>query len=216
MDTVIYVVDDDRDVQVSIGWILSSLGWKIRMFDRPSDILSLPIPAHCGCLVVDLQLPEMDGLELLRRLREKGWQLPFVVMSGFGDIPGAVTAMRLGAHDFLEKPISPEQLLQIVTKAVDRDRVRHEKELYLLSIQRRFDRLTPREKQVLELVVQGRLNKQIASDLKVAIKTVESHRSSLTKKMEVDSVAQLVRYVIECRQRMTPRPKMDGVGPRSG
>lgn len=193
----IFVIEDDLDVQSVLKWHLSSLGVSVRFFERPSEILVIKSPIGPSCLVMDFQLPEMNGLELLESLRAKGWLAPFIIASGFGDVPRAVDAMRLGAIDFLEKPIAPQKLLQAVTEALQRDSDRIQKLQETAKLAAKLERLTPRESEVLRLVVQGKLTKQIAMELGVTVKTIETHRSSIMKKLGISSVAVLVREVTQ-------------------
>lgn len=173
---------------------------EIKSYSRPSEMLNTHPTSGPSCLLVDFQLPEMDGLSLLAMLREQGWQMPFIVISGFGDVPVAVNAMRLGAIDFLQKPIEEETICQLASEAIRRDRERVLVFRRHKVIGERLQRLTKREFDVLEGVVAGRLNKQIATDLGIKVKTIETHRANLTRKLEVASVAQLVRMVLSHRQ----------------
>jgi FixJ family two-component response regulator len=141
----------------------------------------------------------MSGMELIENARQVGWDQPFIVVTGFGKVPDAVTAMRRGAVDFLQKPLSRDAFVASVQKAIERDALRHEREEKKRLVMDRMNRLTPRENEVLNLVVEGRLNKHIAEELSVSVKTVEAHRSNLTRKLDVDSLAQLVRFVLEAR-----------------
>ncbi|MFK8111748.1 MAG: response regulator transcription factor [Rubripirellula sp.] len=195
----VYLIEDDVQVLDSLGWMLSGLDIETRSFGKPSELLKLDPPSGVGCLVVDLRLPEMSGIELIEKARELGWEQPFIVITGFGRVPDAVSAMRRGAVDFLQKPLSTESFVASVRRAIARDTVRHERSEKKRLITDRMNRLTPRESQVLELVITGKLNKQIAEELSVSVKTVEAHRSNLTRKLDVDSVAQLVRFVLEAR-----------------
>ncbi len=178
-------------------WSLRQLDATIEVFGKPSGVLAIAAPDTPACLIVDLRLPEMSGLELLRTLRSKGWGMPFVIITGFGDVAGAVEAMQFGALHFLEKPVDEAELVRVVQAAFSQDRERLEKLRLHTEFETKLATLTPRETDVLKAVVAGKLNKQIASDLELSIKTVETHRSNLTRKLEVDSVAQLVRLVVE-------------------
>jgi len=191
------IVEDDRLVQQSLVSALRQLDAVTTCYCRPSEVLSVTPPMGPACMVVDLCLPEMTGLELLTSLRTKGWRMPFVVISGYADIAGAVEAMQLGALHFLEKPIDESALRDVVAKAIDRDREQIAERQRLEGFVAKLSTLTPRETDVLKAVVQGRMNKQMAGDLGVSIKTVETHRGNLTRKLEVDSIAQLVRLMVE-------------------
>lgn len=197
---LIYLIEDDSSVRDALVWSLRRVHAEIKTYSRPSELLDTSPSAVPGCLLVDFRLPEMDGLSLLKELRERGWRLPFIVISGCGDISVAVTAMRLGAIDFMEKPIDEHVICRLVEDAIESDRKRLALHNHHHKIAARLASLTKRESDVLEGVVVGRLNKQIAVDLGIAVKTIETHRSNLTRKLEVESVAQLVQMVIEHRQ----------------
>lgn len=196
----IIIVDDECEVTRTLELILKEIDAEIRCFSQPSELLELEPEEGVGCFIIDLRLPQMDGLQLLRQLRATGWPWSFLVITGFGEVPDAVSAMRQGAVDFIEKPWDNEKLVASVRGALDRDRRRCEFETRRRHVFERLERLTPREHQVLNLVVKGKLNKQIAENLGVAVKTVETHRSRLTRKLEADSVAELVRIVLEAQQ----------------
>ena len=197
---LIYLIEDDAAVQESLVWALRHVDAEIKTFSRPSELLDILPTLVPGCLLVDFRLPEMDGLSLLRELRNRGWALPFIVISGCGDISTAVSAMRLGAVDFMEKPIDENSLCRLIEDAISGDRERLALSSRHQLIAARLASLTKRELDVLDCVVVGRLNKQIAVELGIKIKTVETHRANLTRKLEVESVAQLVQMVIEYRQ----------------
>lgn len=193
----IFVVEDDITVQQSLVWSLREIDATIHLYSKPSQILDLDPPDTSSCILVDLRLPEMDGLELLKTLRSKGWAMPFVVITGYGDVSGAVAAMKLGATHYLEKPLNESELTRVVSFALEQDEKQNEKRRYQAKFRSKLSTLTPRETQVLHSVVAGMLNKEIANDLGLSIKTVETHRSNLTRKLDVDSVAQLVRLMVE-------------------
>lgn len=196
----IYLVEDDRAVRDSLVWMLRHVDARINTYGHPSEIMGLQPALVPSCLIVDFHLPQIDGLQLLQKLRDNGWELPFVVISGRGDIPAVVNAMRLGAIDFLEKPISEQQLCPLIGKAIACDRDRLVVSDYHRCVAERLSSLTKRELDVLEGVIGGRLNKQIATHLGIKIKTVETHRANLTRKLKVDSVAQLVQMVMKHRE----------------
>lgn len=197
---LIYLIEDDESVRDALAWTLRHVDAEIKAYSRPSELLSIQPTSVPGCLLVDFRLPEMDGLSLLKELRDRGWELPFIVISGCGDISVAVTAMRLGAIDFMEKPIDEEVICRLVQDALENDRERLALSNYHEVIAARLASLTKRELDVLEGVLAGRLNKQIAVELEIKVKTVETHRANLTRKLQVESVAQLVQMVIEHRQ----------------
>lgn len=193
----IHLVEDDPDVCEAIGWVLQDEHWNLVTFDRPSDVLVGLDESQPGCLVVDLSLPEMTGLELCDRLRRRGCQLPFIIISGHGRIPDAVAAIRKGAIDFIEKPLDFDILIDRVRSAVQSDYERRLEEGIWQDTQSRFATLTLRETEVLDQVVLGRSNRQIADSLSLAVKTIEAHRSNLTRKLNAKSIAELVRLTLE-------------------
>lgn len=207
---VVYLVEDDRAVQESLAWALRRVSAEIIAFSLPSEILNvLPTPGP-SCLLVDFHLPEMDGLKLFQRLRDEGWGMPFIVISGFGDVPVAVSAMRLGAIDFLQKPVDPVRICELVEGAIQKDQERIAIAQRHEVIAERLRLLTKRELDVLDGVIAGQLNKQIAVALGIKVKTVETHRANLTRKLEVGSVAQLVAMMVEHRQQVLINTRPSG------
>lgn len=200
MSPLIHLIEDDPAVRDSLVWSLRNVDAEVKTYCLPSEILRVEPTAGPSCLVVDFHLPEMDGLLLLTKLREQGWQMPFVVVSGQGDIPAAVHAMHLGAIDFLQKPVDEEVFCKRTQNAIDIDRKRIAVARKHHLFAERLKKLTKRELDVLEGVVAGRLNKQIAVNLGVKVKTVETHRANLTRKLRVESVAQLVQMIVGHRQ----------------
>ena len=196
------MVEDDAQVIESVQHMLLEMDIETVLFSRPSQLLKIPPPVGIGCLIVDLNLPEMTGMELIEKAREIGWRHPFIMISGAGEVPDAVAAMRLGACNFLQKPIIPEALVSSVRDAIDQDIDREARDAKKRQIAERMSRLTKRENEVLDLIVDGKMNKQIAEELSVSVKTVEAHRSNLTRKLDVASVAQLVRFVVESRNEL--------------
>ena len=193
----VFIVEDDLLVQKSLKRALAPLDLELNVYDKPSEILSVAPPNTAACVLVDLRLPEMTGLDLLQSLRSNGWLMPFVVVTGFGSVPGAVSAMQLGAMHFLEKPVDDVQLSNVVISALNRDQEELFKRQERIDFVEKLSSLTPRETEVLDAVVQGKLNKQIAKSLSLSVKTIELHKSNLRRKLKVDSVAQLVRLVTE-------------------
>lgn len=197
-ECTVFVVEDDAGVRSSIAILLRSDGLRVRTFASAKEVLNLcPDESDRGCLVVDLRLPEMTGVELRAELVSRGCHLPFIVVSGACGVTDAKEAIRQGAVDFLEKPVSRADLLQAVHQAIEHDRVLADQRAQYLAFRAKLAALTAREKQVMELVVAGRLTKQIASELQVAQKTIEVHRSNITKKMKVQSVIELVKQYTE-------------------
>lgn len=192
-DPRVFLVDDDHSSRDALEFLLASIDLQVEAFDSPQDFLANYEPSLApGCLLTDVRMPGMSGLDLQEELQERGIHLPVIVMSGYADVPMAVRAMRQGALDFLEKPCNGQKLLDCVQKAIDRDSERRRERVELQAIEARLARLTPREREVMELVVRGLLNKQIASTLYISLKTVEQHRARVMEKMEAESLAKLV------------------------
>jgi two-component system response regulator TtrR len=191
------VVDDEHHMRDSLVWMLRTRGFQVEAFSSPREILDFQAPDIPGCLVADYQLPGMSGLELQRELRHRGSRRPFIIITGHGEVHSAVDSMREGAIDFILKPFEQHQFLNRVREALRQDLDQRRRRKESSRLRERIDRLTPREREVMDLVVEGRLTKQIAQQLGISVKTVEVHRSHVTKKMEVSSVAQLVRLVVE-------------------
>lgn len=196
----ICLIEDDLAVRESLIWMLRDVDAEISGYTLPSEILAVRPVKGPSCLIVDLRLPEMDGLTLLAKLRRLGWEMPFVVISGFGDVSLAVNAMRLGAVDFLQKPIDRDAICRTIQGAIQSDRERIAIADRYQAVANRLETLTRRETDVLNEVVAGKLNKQIAIKLGIKVKTVETHRANVMRKLAVDSVAKLVQTIIEYRQ----------------
>jgi FixJ family two-component response regulator len=193
----IYVVDDDPLVRRALGRVISSAGHRVRTFGSAGELLESHTHLAAGCLVLDLRLPDLDGITLHHRLLEIGVALPVIFLTGFGDIPTSVQAIKGGARDFLPKPVDADTLLRAIDDALEDDaRTRAERERYE-ALARRYDSLTRRERQVLNLVVRGNLNKQIARTLGIAEKTVKVHRRRVMTKMGAPRLAQLIQAGLE-------------------
>lgn len=193
----VFLVDDDKAVRDSVTRMLILDGLAVEAFGHPSEFLNAYDPSKPGCLLIDLRLPQMNGLELHAELLKLGCQHPFIIITGHGNVPHATAAMREGAVDFLEKPFNQQRLLDRIHEAFRRDANHREKRAQQESIRARIDLLTPREREIMELVVNGGQTKQIARKLGIAPKTVEVHRHHITKKMQTESIAQLVRMMME-------------------
>jgi FixJ family two-component response regulator len=187
------VVDDDSALRAGIESLLRSAGLAVRCYASANEFAARPATEGLACLVLDVRLPGTSGLELQGQLAQREPGLPIVFISGHGDIPMTVRAIKAGAVEFLPKPFRDQDLLDAVQMALDRARVSRRSRLELLALQHRFDALTPRERQVLSRVASGALNKQIAFDLGISEVTVKIHRRQMMHKMEADSVADLVR-----------------------
>lgn len=196
-DATVFVVDDDPAMRESLCWLIESIGLKARAYESAMAFLGAYDAAAPGCLVVDVRMPGMSGLELHARLAEKSNSLPVLIITGHGDVPMAVRAMKNGAFDFLEKPFNDQALLERIQQAIAHDRKRREAVQRDADYQARLQSLSARERQVLNLVVQARLNKQIAATLDLSEKTVESHRANVMRKLGVTTVVELVRLVME-------------------
>jgi two-component system, LuxR family, response regulator FixJ len=193
----VFVVDDDKAMRESLSFLLEALGWEVRLFVSAQDFLARYFPPLSpACLLLEVRMPGMSGLDLQAILGEYGIELPTIMSAACADVPMAVRAMNQGAVDFLEKPFDEHQLRDSIEKAVARDsdlqRTREQRQ----AIHDRLARLTPREREVMQLVVRGLLNKQIASELALSMKTVEQHRGRVMEKMEADSLASLVRMAM--------------------
>jgi two-component system, LuxR family, response regulator FixJ len=193
----IHIVDDDRAFRTAISRLLRAAGLAVRVFPSATEFLTQREANAPGCVIVDLQMPEMNGLDLQAALTRTKNPLPILFLTGCGDIPSTVRAMRDGAEDFLEKGVSKETLLAAVQRALDRDTREREKRLRLRELRVLFDALSEREREVLGHVVLGKLNKQIAQDLRIHERTVKLHRTAITTKLGVPSVAELTRLTQE-------------------
>jgi len=197
----VFVVDDDEAVRKAVSRLLRSAGIAAVVFASPREFLAQYNPATPGCLVLDMAMPDLDGLQLQTALNEKGCILPIIFLTGHGDVSKSVQAMKQGAFDFLSKPAKDKDLLTAVRAAFERDTVVRHERAKLSEIRARLDTLTPREREVLEQVVSGKLNKQIAGDMGITKATVKMHRAHVMAKMKVQSVAELARLVERCGTR---------------
>lgn len=194
----VFVVDDYAPGRRSISRLLRTAGFAVTAFASAKEFLAQYDPAACGCLVLDLAMPAVTGLELQNILAEKGSLLPIVFLTAHGDIPKSVQAMKCGASDFLTRPVNDEDVLAAVRVAIEKDRALRREQAELCEIRVRLSTLTPREREVLEYVVAGKLNKQIAGDLGTVEQTIKVHRAHMMQKMKVHSVAELVRWAQRC------------------
>lgn len=194
--STIYIVDDDEAVRDSLRWLLEANDYNVRSFAEAEKFLQVYNPEEVAVLIADVRMPGMSGLELQEELIARKAPLPIVFITGHGDVPMAVSTMKKGAVDFLEKPFNEADLRRIVANMLELavERVQEAKEQR--DQQAVFDRLTAREQQVLERIVAGRLNKQIAGDLNISIKTVEAHRANIMEKLEVTTVANLMKIAL--------------------
>jgi len=189
---IVYVVDDDLSVRESLNVLIRCAGWQPHTFASAHEFLSHPQLPAPSCLVLDISLPDLNGLDLQRRLGTDREDMPIIFITGYGDVPTTVQAMKGGAVEFLTKPFDQEVLLNAIRQAVERSRVALRQQADLRALQDRYASLTPRERDVMSLVVRGRLNKQVGGDLGMAEITVKAHRGQVMRKMNAASFADLV------------------------
>jgi two-component system response regulator TtrR len=192
-----YVVDDDESIRTLWRWLMESNGIAVRTFASAAEFIEVYVGGGAGCLVLDLELPGMSGLELQEYLNGKGIEIPIVFVTGHGDVPAAVSALKGGAVDFIQKPFSHREVLSIIQKAFQRDAENRERRARRLRTADRLAALTEREREVLQRVIEGKPNKVIASELEISVKTVEFHRAKVMEKTGVDSVAELVQVAMQ-------------------
>ena len=189
----VYIVDDDDGMRRALGILMTTVGYQPAAFAGPREFLAKYDPTQPGCLVLDVRMPEMSGLEVQQHLNRNGSMLPVILVSGHGDIPMAVQAMKDGAFDFLQKPFRDQELLDRINAALKLDAENRASVDRLADLKQRADSLTPREREVMALVVDGKANKVIAIDLGLSERTVEIHRANVMEKMGARSVAHLVK-----------------------
>ena len=192
-NSTVLVIDDDPDLRASVGRLLRSLGQDAQLFACISDFLKSDPPDGPTCLVLDVRLPGQSGLDLQRELTAANRELPIIFITGHGDIPMSVQAMKGGAIEFLTKPFRDQELLDAIQLGLSRDRVRRENQKALAALRERFESLSPREREIMVQVTRGRLSKQIAGDIGIAEATVKVHRSRLMHKMKARSLPELSR-----------------------
>ena len=192
-EATVYLVDDDPSVRRSTERLVRSMGFAVRTFASANEFLDNAPVEGPACLVLDVRLPGLDGLDLQRELTQSGVRVPIVFITGYGTIPMTVRAMKAGAVEFLTKPVRPRDLLAAVRTAIERDRVSHRERLVAGALRERYERLTPREREVMAFVVGGAHNKQIAGELTTSERTIKFHRAHIMEKMEAASLAELVQ-----------------------
>jgi RNA polymerase sigma factor (sigma-70 family) len=197
---VVFVVDDDPSVRSSLKFLISTVGLQVETFESAETALQKLSPEAPGCLVLDVRLRGLSGLDLQGELVARNCQVPIVFITGHGDIPMTVRAMKAGAVEFLTKPFRDQDLLDAIRTALQRDRARRERENEMRELQQRFDLLTSREREVVSLVAAGKLNKQIADQLGTAENTIKVHRSRAMEKLRADSLADLVRIIEKLKE----------------
>jgi two-component system response regulator FixJ len=196
----VFIVDDDAAVRDSLGLLLRSVGLRHESYSSASDFLETYDPARPGCLVLDVRMPGMSGLELQEELQKRHSTLPIIFLTAHGDVPMAVAAVKAGAVDFVQKPFRDQDLIDKIHHAINQDSRIREKLADRQKILSRIDSLTPREREVMDMVVDGKANKVIAIDLGLSQRTVEIHRARVMRKMNADSVSQLVQMVMRARE----------------
>ena len=192
-DAIIAIVDDDASVREGLHSLIRSAGWRVETFASAQEFLSRLGAEAPSCLILDLQLPGLNGLDLQRRMAEVGLEIPIVFLTGHGNIPASVQAMKAGAVEFLTKPLDEQKLVEAIQEAIERDRRTRQQHAEIRDVRERYESLTPREKQVMQEVVSGLLNKQIAAALSITEFTVKIHRGHVMRKMRADSLPDLVR-----------------------
>ena len=198
-DATIHIIDDDPSMLEYLSTLVKTINYKSKTYNNASDFLNTYTDDGLGCLVLDMRLPGISGLELQQQLAGNNIDLPVIMISGFGDVSTAVKAMKAGVLDFLEKPFKGQELLDLIHNAVKKHKVDRKKNSNQNKTLKRINSLTKREKEVMELVVSGMINKDIAKKLEISIKTVEVHRANVMDKMAVTSVTDLVRMSLEVK-----------------
>ena len=203
-EATVFVVDDDPAIRKSLRWLIESVGLKVQTHELASEFLESYSPDYPGCLVLDVRIPGMSGLELQEKLRERDYDIPVIIVSGYGDVPMAVRAMKAGAVDFLEKPVSDQVLLDYIQKGIERDIKNKANRLQNKELVERKATLTRRENEVMKYVVSGFSSREIAEKLNVSFKTVEAHRAKIMKKMQAKSVPKLIQMELQIQGTPTP------------
>ncbi|MFO1348175.1 MAG: response regulator FixJ [Pseudomonadales bacterium] len=198
-EAAVFVVDDDDAVRESLAFLLKSVGLRVESFASAQDFLKQYNAARAGCLVLDIRMPGMSGLELQDKLSQMGSMLPIIFITGHGDVPMAVKAIKAGAADFVQKPFRDQELIDRIREVLEEDASARVEKLQKVEILKRIDSLTEREREVMDQVVDGKANKVVAIDLNVSQRTVEIHRANVMDKMKARSLAQLVRLVMKAR-----------------
>jgi len=201
---VVFVVDDDPSVRSSLKFLMSSVGLQVESFDSADALLQRKLPDSPSCLVLDVRLRGLSGLDFQRELAARNCHMPIIFITGHGDIPMSVRAMKAGAVEFLTKPFRDQDLLDAVRIALEKDRESRERKKEVSDLKERFNSLTPREQKVISMVVSGMLNKQIADQLGTAENTVKVHRSRAMEKMRAQSVAELVKMIGKLESSVEP------------
>jgi two-component system response regulator FixJ len=195
-EPTVFIVDDEPAVRTSLQWLIETLQVPVQTFSSAASFLEAHPSEEPGCLILDLRMPGMNGLDLQQELIRRGFEIPVIVLTGYGDIPSAIRALKSGALEFLEKPVEDDVLLDLVRRALDADAQRRRQRSERDVVCERLEQLTPREREVLGLVVDGFSSREIGRQLQVTCKTVEAHRAQIMKKMGTERVVDLVRVVV--------------------
>lgn len=206
-EPIVFVVDDDESVRTALGNLFRSVGLRVEVFGSAAELLRSKLPDVVSCLVLDVRLPGLSGLDFQAELAKAHLHIPIIFMTGHGDVPMSVKAMKAGAIDFLTKPFRDQDMLDAVTGALERDRTRRESERTVSELRTRFETLSPREREVMGFVTAGLMNKQIADEVKLSEITVKIHRGHVMKKMGARSLADLVRMAEALDIRAEPRAR---------
>jgi len=192
-NAIVYIVDDDTAIREALEGLFRSVSLKTVCFNKPRGFLETPIPSAPACIVLDVRLPEMSGLEFQRELLARDCKIPVIFVTGHGDIEMSVQAMKAGAVEFFTKPFRHQSLLESVQRAIEGDQARLTQERYVSNLRERFEMLTTREREVMSVLVTGQLNKQIGATIGATESTVKAHRTQIMRKMEANSLPELVR-----------------------
>jgi FixJ family two-component response regulator len=190
---MVIVIDDDLSARTAIKRLVGAMGFSVKTFGSGQEFLYGELPDEPSCLILDVRMPGLSGLDVQRKMKERGVHIPIIFITGHGDVPMSVQAMKAGAVDFLIKPFRDQDLLDAIWQALERDRAARQRQAKMADLQRRHDSLTPCERKVMTLVVGGLLNKQIAAEFGVSEKTIKVHRSRVMQKMRAECLAELVR-----------------------
>ena len=194
--TTVFIVDDDQAIRTSLKWLIESVGMNAETYASADEFMRNYYPGRAGCLLLDVRMPGMSGLELQEHFIDQDIRIPIIIITGHGDVPMAVRAMKAGAVDFIEKPFNDEQLLESIRNALNLDNEQRSDQAERAKIAALLDHLTSRELEVMEMVTNGKSNKEIAATLGVSAKTIEAHRARVMEKMEASSLAELVKMVV--------------------